>query len=73
MFFKAEVIGFADRLDVRCEITEKGDKDNTWASGCGSWKDEFVTYEKKYEKRSLGRKEQEFGFTHASLKHALDI
>lgn len=29
MFFKAEVIGFVDRLDVRCEITKKGDKDNT--------------------------------------------
>ena len=29
MFFKAEVIGFVDRLDIRCEITKKGDKDNT--------------------------------------------
>ena len=29
MLFKAEVIGLADRLDARCEITKKGDKDNT--------------------------------------------
>ena len=68
MFLKAELIGIVDRLHAGCEITKKETRitPRFVAVAVGRMNLSFI--EKKYERRSLGRKEQEFGFTNAKFE-----